>query len=370
MPTETDVIEQVDLYGKWLEAELATELTNPPATSRNPTSKSLDSAEVEQSHRELWPRVLIGVAFVAAIVGFVWLAQPDSVTETIQPAATDPTNTSSAATGTSDPTGGVAGRPIATRAEAADTPTPLYLLPASLDGFRTDETDREELPSGDTGSAILVGRIEADGYTDLSFISLVEEPTFGTTGNPTEVGDHSVLVADYGIEDTNPSIAVETGTGRWIEIFPARPELRQLLLDNTTVIDGKLEFTVTDNIEELDRIPQLEAVRTRFLNLQSEEGEPHGVAILVRTTPEADGFPASRVGSGPFEEVTVRGHTGLLAQFLVPEGPDLISLTWLEAPHQIVGIFVSGDIDPIAFAEALRIVDEDTWHAELDEAQP
>lgn len=353
MPTETEITERLKRYGSWLEAELETTLAySQPEILEQLVIDDVPIAQVEESiERRSGTRLIAAVVCVVVLVaGIAWLGQ-DQNRPADEVAAENPT-------------------PATTiEQEALPTvvpPAPLHLLPESLDTFRTSGFESEEALSGESETAIIVGRPRRGGYSDVSVLQLVEAASFqGIEAETATIAGRTVKIAAYDPLDPNPSIAFESDDGGWIEILPASAELRTPLIEAVSVVDGELRFSPVNGLQELDRIDESTTFGFGFASLRGGPASDAYLNIVVRSTADATEFSFPFAGVGEIETVTVRGHDGFVTERDSPPFSTFTSLSWFEQPGQLITLYASSDVDVFEVAEGLRIVDKDTWMAEL-----
>ena len=257
---------------------------------------------------------------------------------------------------------------------AADLPSPLLLLPAETFEL-SDQVEfasgAEVIPEGDL-SAIAVGRRTESGYEDLL-------PIFHTTSNGSFSVDEasSQLIAGRQFFDSFDEGVVEqlddgTNIIYQIEFTDARLERA---VAATSVIDGELvfedpegvletvssigagnanpDFTLASFPEGADA-PPLDGPVVGFMLTGKEAADPSEAIYL-----------ASSFGATDLQETPVdgTGETLLIGR----PAPGISVVAWAPAPgHVAAALVMGGDDDAVIdFITTIRIVDEETWLAEL-----
>ncbi len=363
MPTEFEVIRQLEHYGLWLEAEADTDLAYTPnlelelelLTIEDATRPTEDHHGSDPTSGSGWrARVLLALGAVALIGGITWFAQEPETT-----VATDPTPQIDDSEVVPSPD------------ETVETVDPLFVLPSPVDGYQPLVSDVGDSAPVASGSQIIVGRPAASGYDDVSTITFVEEPATdgsSTDGSLTDivVGGRTVQIPT-GSESTPfaPFSVVVEGGGR-LEFTPARPELREALLDGAGVVDGELRFEPVDGLEVLGEIDRLEDIEVRYTINRVQPLSSNPVTIYVQSHPT--GAETLRFSPGDSVVTSVRGHEGLLRTMTLPTGSEHQSLSWVETSGQTITVSGLASLDIPSIADDLRVVDEDAWDTALAES--
>ncbi len=258
---------------------------------------------------------------------------------------------------------------------AVPGPGPLYLLPPP--GFEgLDEVVFvDDVATEDDGRATVVGRVVESGFESVILVTFVDwDPT-----GPVEIGDIEIIDGRElvrGLNDWSEEVP-----GGWL-VFTADEQVPlSEVVRATQVVDGEafVDPTLLDELSVLRTVdlPGPDGV----VSLQMITPNPDEVNSVVSRTPiELESVLSIPWVTSPgdlviwgftgrsMEETTVRGRTGYFIRPGTSEfGSPWSSLAWSEASGHLVMITLDDATDEelIAYAEALRVVDRQTWEGEL-----
>jgi hypothetical protein len=269
-----------------------------------------------------------------------------------------------------------------TPTEAASTTTPepvtveglLYLLPPedfALSNLVEFEAGDEVSAENDM-SAIAVGRPTESGFEDLYAIF-----------HSTEAGLFSIdpvsaqMVADRELFDSyDEGVGEQLDDDTWI-IYQTEfddPQLERLIR-STSIVDGQLSFTDPEGVLDVVAfVPDVQgSLNTTVSSFpDTDEAPDPGGPVLgyVMTTADVDSpeealYYATSLAAPDLHEVIVE-ETGEVIYISRP-GFGISLVAWTPAQGKAAAAMVMGGDEQaiIEFVTGMRIVDADTWQAEL-----
>jgi hypothetical protein len=335
----TDLINQLDAYGIWLEDRCATALRPQPLTVEPvDDTETRDAAEVEvtsratvSSGRRLMLSAAVVVLISTAVVAFWSLRSA----------------------------------PTAPAALPADPSGALFVLPPSGDGLvLSDAAIWAGTPDpAQTGvvHGMVVGRPDGDGFVDIVGIgdSLDRPgPPFVDSWAEIDTPDGPVSVSTGG-----PPMAMQQRGNRWIRLTNVVDEqtIAELLRAITLTAEG-IGFEPVGGFVEVDtfiHVPRVE-YSTEYTVSLPDGGVTVTVSTAMASSPLLVALLAEQI-----EPVTINGRDGWLVS-TKSDGESMHGVVWQATPNRIVG--VSGDATDeqlVDLAQRLQIVDEDTWTTAL-----
>jgi hypothetical protein len=347
-----DLENQLVIYGSWLEQQCATPL-RPRAVlgSEHPTSFGDEQAALDMERKgagERRPRrrmlltaAAVGVLVVAGVVGLVAVNREPAV-------PTVPLNDSVA---------------------VIDPPGALFVLPAPVDDYQlangnvsTSRPDPQAPAETFEPNGLLVGVVDADGYTALRSVSIYQ-------ASPIERGDWTQVDTPTGpaFTTSEPFVAVAQQRNReWLLIRTPTDEQSALELLNFVTVDDTGDIAVDAQAPGLvvidEHPPPTDGVDHQTL---FEATTPDGAATTVETATSATPmFPAASVADR-IEPTQIDGAKAWIATRTDSDG-EWNGLIWNATPNRVVAVSGHASIAEIRrLAESLEIVEQTTWQQAL-----
>jgi hypothetical protein len=331
----TELIDQLDAYGVWLEEHCATVLRSPSdAASPDDDAEAGDVAEVEvrsrssvSSGRRLMLAAAVVVLIATAVVA-LWLHRSTSTEPAELPA---------------DPNGA------------------LFVLPPTADGMALSDgvlwaVAPDSVPTN-VVNTMIVGRPDGDGFVNIIGITdTADRPGGASADSLTEID----TAAGKALVSAGANIAIQQRGDRWIRLTNAgdEPTIGELLQGITLAAKG-IVFEPVDRFVEIDAATGQSAPQP---NTMFSAALTDGTATFtVSTATAASPLFAALLATERVEPVTINGHNGWLVSTR-SDGGSSHSLTWQATPNRIVGVSGNAtDEQLVDLARRLQIVDEATW---------
>lgn len=332
----TDLIDQLDAYGVWLEEHCATVLRpRSSLMAAGDDSGIRDVAEVEVGRRSTLSssrRLLLvatAVALVATALVALWSHRSTSTTPGDLPA---------------DPSGA------------------LFVLPPAEDGMALSDGVISAVTPDSVQtkivSAMIVGRPDGDGFVDIVGITdSADRPGPPSTDSWIEIdtGAGTALVSAVGTP-----MALQQRGDRWIRLTNAadEPTIAELLPAITLTAEG-IAFEPVDGFVEVEASSGKPAPEP---NTSYTAAFTDGTATFTVSTATASSpLFAALLAAERVEAVTISGHDGLLVSSR-SDGGTTHGLVWQATPNRVAGVSGNAtDEQLVDFAERLRLVDEEAW---------
>ena len=331
----TELIDQLDAYGKWLEEHCATVLRSPFAAAVSDHDTEIgDIAEVEvgsrpsvSSGRRLMLAAAILVLVGTAVVA-LWLHRSTSTEPADLPA---------------DPSGA------------------LFVLPPTADGMALSDgviwAVAPDSTSTNVVNAMIVGRRDGDGFVDIIGITdTADRPGGAPADSSTEID----TAAGKALVTAGANFAVQQRGDRWIRLTNAgdEPTIGELLQAITLTSDG-IAFEPVDGFVEIDASTGKPAPAP---NTVYTAAFTDGTATFTVSTATASSpLFAALLAAQRVEQVTINGRDGWLV-VTKSDGGSSHAVNWQATPNRIVGVSGNAtDEQLVDLAQRLQIVDEATW---------
>ena len=331
----TELIDQLDAYGKWLEEHCATVLRSPFAAAASDHDTEIgDIAEVEVGSRpsvSSGRRLMLAAAIVVLVgtaVVALWLHRSSST----EPADLPP-----------DPNGA------------------LFVLPPTADGMALSDGVISAVAPDSTSTnvvnAMIVGRCDGDGFVDIIGITdTADRPEGALADSLTEIDTASGKT----LVTAGANFAFQQRGDRWIRLTNAgdQPTIGELLQAITLTVDG-IAFEPVDGFVEVEASTgsPLPVPNTMYTAARTDGTATFTVSTATASSP----LFAALLAAERVQLVTINGHHGWLVSTR-SDGASSHSLTWQATPNRIVGVSGNAtDEQLVDLARRLQIVDEATW---------
>ena len=331
----TELIDQLDAYGKWLEEHCATVLRSPFAAAVSDHDTEIgDIAEVEVGSRpsvSSGRRLMLAAAIVVLVgtaVVALWLHRSTSTEPADLPA---------------DPSGA------------------LFVLPPTTDGMALSNgviwAVAPDSTSTNVVNAMIVGRRDGDGFVDIIGITdTADRPGGAPADSSTEID----TAAGKALVTAGANFAVQQRGDRWIRLTNAgdEPTIGELLQAITLTSDG-IAFEPVDGFVEIDASTGKPAPAP---NTVYTAAFTDGTATFTVSTATASSpLFAALLAAQRVEQVTINGRDGWLV-VTKSDGGSSHAVNWQATPNRIVGVSGNAtDEQLVDLAQRLQIVDEATW---------
>ncbi|MDP9465587.1 MAG: hypothetical protein M3P52_13265 [Actinomycetota bacterium] len=348
----TELIDQLDAYGKWLEEHCATVLRSPFAAAVSDHDTEIgDIAEVEVGSRpsvSSGRRLMLAAAIVVLVgtaVVALWLHRSTSTEPADLPA---------------DPSGA------------------LFVLPPTTDGMALSNgviwAVAPDSTSTNVVNAMIVGRRDGDGFVDIIGITdTADRPGGAPADSSTEID----TAAGKALVTAGANFAVQQRGDRWIQLTNVgdEPTIRELLQAITLTSDG-IAFEPVDGFVEIDASTgkPAPAPNTTYTAAFTDGTATFTVSTTTASSPlfapilttNLTGVPQPFHGFAVLapqrvEQVTINGRDGWLV-VTKSDGGSSRAVNWQATPNRIVGVSGNAtDEQLVDLAQRLQIVDEATW---------
>ena len=332
----TDLINQLDAYGIWLEERCATVLRPQPATGEpdnDAETRDVTEVEVEVTSRSTVSngrRLMLS----AAVVVLVSIAAVALWSQRSRPT-------------------GPSGLP-------SDPPGSLFVLPPSGDGLvLSDASIFAGTPVAQTGvvHAMVVGRPDGDGFAGIVGITdQFDRPGPPSADSWTDIDTPAgtVLVSTGGLP-----MAIQQRGSRWISLTNTADEHTIAELFQAITLDsGGIGFEPVDGFVQVGTFT---GAPTPGQSTAYTAALPDGSATFTVSTATASSPLAAALLAEHLDPITINGHDGWLVS-TKSDGGAMHSVVWQATPNRIAG--VSGDATDdqlVDLAKRLQLVDEDAW---------
>lgn len=330
----TDLIDQLDAYGLWLEAHCAAVLRSPaPALAPDNDIEIRDVAESEVQSHSSGPtgrRLMLAAAVVVLVATAAVALWSHRSTPT-----------------------GPAGLP-------ADPNGALFVLPTGDDLVLSDGTLWAVAPGSVlTGvvNAMIVGRPDGDGFVGIVGITESADRPSSPPDSWTEI--HTAAGTALVNTGALPRITIQQRGDRWIRLTNVadEPTIGELLQSITLTADG-ISFEPVDGFVEVDTFTGNPSTQpnTVFSAALADSTATFTVSTGTASSP----LFAALLAEG-LDPVTINGRDGWLVS-MKSDGGSLHALAWQVTPNRIVGVSGNAtDQQLVDFAQRLQIVDEAAW---------
>lgn len=334
----TELIDQLDAYGIWLEEHCATVLRSPSAGwAPDHDTEIGDIAEVEvevrsrssaSSGRRLMLAATVVVLVGTAVVA-LWSHRSTSTAPSGLPA---------------DPNGA------------------LFVLPPTADGMALSdgvlwEVAPDSVPTN-VVNAMIVGRPDGDCFVDIIGITdTADRPGPPSTDSWTEI-DTAAGTALVSAGAT--PMAIQQRGDRWIRVTSAADErtIGELLQAITLTAEG-IAFEPVDGFLEVGASTGASVPAPN--NMYTAALTDGTVPFTVSTATAASPLFAALFATERVEPVTINGRDGWLV-FTKSDGGSSHAVAWQATPNRIVGVSGNAtDQQLVDLAQRLQMVDEETW---------
>jgi hypothetical protein len=330
----TDLINQLDVYGIWLEEHCATVLRPQPPTGEPHKGTEIDVTDVEVTSRSMDSngRRLIMAAAVVVLVATAVVALWSHRSTPTAPAELP-----------ADPSGA------------------LFVLPPTGDGLiLTDAAIWAGTPDpAQTGvvHAIVVGRRDGDGFVDIVGIS----DSFDRPGPPSvdSWAEIDTPAGTVSVSTGGPPLAMQQRGDRWIRLTNVvdAQTIAELLQAIILTSDG-IGFESVDGFVEVGTFTDVPALdhSTEYTAALPDDSARFTVSTATASSPLFVALLAEQI-----EPTTINGHVGWLVSSK-SDGGSAHAVVWQATPNRIVGVSGNAtDEHLVDLAQRLQIVDEDTW---------
>lgn len=332
-----DLIDQLDVYGVWLEERCGTVLRPHPmnADSVNErgdvTNVEVTSSESGANRRRWMLSAAVTVLLVSAVAA-LWSHRSE---------------------------------PTASGALPVDPPGALFVLPAPADGLvLSDGAVWGGVP--DPGQAVVhalvVGRPDGDGFVDLVVIADPSErpaPPFVESWTEIDTPAGSVSLSSGG---TPYPLAMQQRGDRWVSLTTANEQTIADLLQAVTLTATGIRFEPIDGFVEVGTFAEAPAVEhsAEYTATLPNSGKRVIVSTTTASSPLLMAWGADRIAP-----VTINGHDGWLLS-TQSNGSATSGVAWQATKNRIVGVSGDATDDELAdLARRLYVVDEETWTRSL-----
>ena len=326
----TDLINQLDAYGIWLEEHCSTVLRRQPVAGEpDEDTETRDLTAVEIAPRPSLPtgRRLLLSAAVLVLVSIATVA--------LWSRRSTPT------------------------ALPADPPGALFVLPPSGDGLVLSDASIFAGSPAQTGvvHAMVVGRPDGDGFADIVGIT---DP-FDRPGRPSADAwaEIETPAGTVSVSTSGPAMAIQQRGDRWVALTNAVDEQTITeLLEAVALTAAGISFEPVDGFVQVGTFRD---VRPLEQSTQYTAALPDGGASFIVSTATASSPLIVALLAERIEPITINGHDGWLVS-MKSDGGSLHEVVWQATANRVAG--VSGDATDaqlVDLAQRLQLVDEDAW---------
>ncbi len=331
----TDLINQLDAYGIWLEEHCATVLRPHPATGEpdlDAGTRGLTEVEVAPRSTASTGRRLLLAAAVLVLVSIAAVAL---------------WSRRSTETGPAD--------------LPADPPGALFVLPPSGDGLVLSDASIFAGPPAQSQAGavhgVVVGRPDGDGFADIIGITdPFDRPGPPSTDAWTEIDTPvgTALVSTGGLR-----MAIQQRGDRWVGLANAvdAPTIAELLQAITLDSSG-ISFEPVDGFVQVGTftVASTPGQSTMFTATLADGSATYTVSTAAASSPLAAALLSEHL-----DPVTINGHDGWVVSTKSDGGPTH-AVVWQATLNRIVGVSgVGTDEQLVDLAQHLELVDEDAW---------